>query len=135
MKKTIALLLLISLTFGFTNRTTADKEFDKQLIGVWKGFEKDQQIDGMEKHWIMERSKDGTFLLMFTMAQDCQVQTSIEKGKWWTEKGKFYEWHEDGGKTDAYTYEVVDGPMVKFKSITLLGKESESYEFTDYKLE
>lgn len=125
---------MAAITLGTSAYELSEKEFDKQLIGTWKGFEKDQQIDGVEKHWIMERSKDGTFLLMFTKIENCEVETSTEKGKWWTEKGKFYEWHEESNKTDVYTYQVTDGLMFKFKSQTLLGEQTQSYEFTDYKM-
>lgn len=135
MKRLLLLVLTATTFFAISGFDVSGKKIDKKLIGTWKGFEKDGQQEGMEKHWIMQRSKDGTFYLMFTAVENCEVTTVVEKGKWWTEEGKFYEYHENTKLTDVYQYEVVDGLMVKFKSIVMLGEEKESYEFTDYKLE
>jgi len=41
-------------------------KIDQNLVGLWKGSEKDQQIEGVEKLWIMERKQDGTFMLLFS---------------------------------------------------------------------
>ena len=47
--RTVALALFSLLIFSFT---IDEKEQDDKLIGIWKGFEKDRQIEGVEKHWI-----------------------------------------------------------------------------------
>jgi hypothetical protein len=133
MKKAVLLLITVVCLSFTTNRTA--REFDKTMVGVWKGFEKDKQYEGTEKHWIQERTADGKYRIIFTAVQNCDVQTFVEKGKWWTEKGKFYEQAEDGKDIDVYQYEVVHNLVVKFKSITLLGKSDNTYEFEDYRID
>jgi len=57
-------------------------------------------------------------------------------GSWWVDNGKFYELHKADGKTDVYTYEVLDGTHVKFKEDHMSIKQvSENYEFVDTKME
>ena len=125
---TIALLLV----FGFR---VNDNKHDSKLVGIWKGFEKDKQIEGVEKHWIQERFKDGTYIIMFTVLENCEVKTFTEKGNWWTEKGKFYEVTDGTEDIDSYNYEVVDNLVVQFKSIKLTGEDNTNYEFMDYKID
>lgn len=126
------IILASFVVFGFAEN---GNERDSKLVGIWKGFEKDKQIEGVEKHWIVERFKNGTFLIMFTSIQNCEVETHTEKGKWWTEKGQFYEYNDDSKETDIYKYNVIDNLVVKFKSIKLLGEKIDTYEFEDYKIE
>ncbi|MET3020052.1 hypothetical protein [Flavobacterium hydatis] len=130
--KIVALVLFSIFIFGFS---VDKKEQDSKLVGIWKGFEKDRQIEGVEKHWIQQRFADGTYMIMFTAKQDCEVETFTEKGKWWTEDGKFYEAMEGNKDIDIYTYEVKDKESVEFKSIKLGGKKNDTYIFSDYKLD
>ncbi|MDX6190063.1 hypothetical protein SGQ83_11950 [Flavobacterium sp. Fl-318] len=138
MKKVIPLLkisffaLLSILIFSFS---TDKKENDSKLVGIWKGFEKDGQIEGVEKHWIQQRFADGTYVIMFTAKQDCEIQTFTEKGKWWTENGKFYELSSSTKDIDVYSYEVKGEESVEFKSIKLTGKDDNTYVFSDYRLD
>lgn len=125
------ILLLSILIFSFS---TDKKEQDSKLVGVWKGFEVDKQIEGVEKHWIQQRFENGTYIIMFTTKEDCQIETFTEKGKWWTEKGKFYELSGDVKEADVYNYEVKNDEVVEFKSIKLSGKEINDYIFSDYKI-
>ena len=123
----IAFLAITSLfVFGFR---TNNNEHDSKLVGIWKGFEKDKQIEGVEKHWIQERFKDGSYVIIFTSIQNCEVETFVEKGKWRTKDGKFYESNENNKKEDIYEYEVVDNLMVNFKSVLLLGEKNSTYIF------
>ena len=137
MKKTsllftsFGILLLSILIFSFS---TEKKGQDSKLVGVWKGFEVDKQIEGVEKHWIQQRFENGTYVIMFTTKEDCQIETFTEKGKWWTEKGKFYELSGDVKEADVYNYEVKNDEVVEFKSIKLSGKEKDDYIFSDYKI-
>lgn len=138
MKKTstlfkVAILALFSiLIFSFS---TDKKENDPKLVGIWKGFEKDGQIEGIEKHWIQQRFADGSYMIMFTAKEDCEIQTFTEKGKWWTEGGKFYEAASSTKDIDVYSYEVKGEESVEFKSIKLTGKDNNTYIFSDYKLD
>lgn len=134
MKKTISGLLIITLTFVFSSFLIENKEHDKQLFGVWKGFEKDREQEGLEKHWILQRFDNGKYVIMFTTKQDCDIETFSEKGEWWTQDGKFYEKSEESKTADTYSYEVRD-KTVNFKSVELNGKARNDYNFTDYKVD
>ncbi|MBP1223981.1 hypothetical protein [Flavobacterium sp. 1355] len=124
-------LLLSILFFSFSTET---KEQDSKLIGVWKGFEVEKQIDGVEKHWIQQRFENGTYVIMFTTKQDCEIETFTEKGKWWTEKGKFYELSSNAKNPEIYNYEIKNEEVVEFKSIKLSGEKNDTYTFSDYKI-
>lgn len=108
------------------------KKIDNRLVGVWSGAEKDQQIDGVSKKWDMTRNADGTFILDFVFTQNGRTQEIQETGNWWIEGNKFYEYHEESGKTDVYTYSVLNENQIKFKSQSIsVGMNNDSYEFTD----
>ena len=124
-------LLLSILFFSFSTET---KEQDSKLIGVWKGFEVEKQIDGVEKHWIQQRFENGTYVIMFTTKEDCQIETFTEKGKWWTEKGKFYELSSNSKDPEVYNYKIKNDEVVEFKSIKLSEEKNEAYTFSDYKI-
>lgn len=130
--KILALAVFSVLILSFT---IDKKEQDEKLVGIWKGFEKDGQIEGIEKHWIQQRFADGTYVIMFTAKEDCEVETFTEKGKWWTEEGKFYESTESTTDIDVYNYEVKNDEVVEFKSIRLSGENNDTYIFSDYKLD
>ncbi|MBW7676082.1 hypothetical protein [Chryseobacterium chendengshani] len=137
MKKIIlgALILGFGTIYAQKSKPQANK-IDQKLVGLWKGGEKDQQIDGMEKLWVMDRKEDGTFVLLFTTVQNCQVNQQVEKGQWWIENNKFHELHFDSGKTDVYTYELLDKSHIKFKSTEqALEMASSEYTFIDTKIE
>ncbi|AZA92298.1 Uncharacterised protein [Chryseobacterium nakagawai] len=139
MKKIILSALL--LTFGsFYAQKTKSKpqtnKIDKHLVGIWKGGEKDQQIAGMEKLWVMDRKENGTFVLIFTTVQDCEVNQHIEKGQWWIENGEFHELHFASGQTDTYTYKVLDPNHVKFSSKQqTMTMATDTYSFVDTKID
>ncbi|MGZ5188043.1 MAG: lipocalin family protein [Kaistella sp.] len=135
LKSGISLLLMVLF---FTSCTTQlktlenDKKIDNRLVGVWSGSEKDQQIDGIEKKWDMTRNADGTFVLDFVFTQNGRSQETQETGMWWVEGNKFYEFHEESGKTDIYTYSVLSENRIKFKSQSIsVGMNNDSYEFID----
>lgn len=124
MKKSIIIVVLIAIvSLSFTVIESSEKN---KFIGSWKGSEKDNQTDGVTKYWIQNRYKDGTFVLIFTTVENCQVEHLAEKGKWWIKDGK----------TDTYTYEILDENQIKFKAKDLsLGFENSNYEFIDTKVE
>ncbi len=108
------------------------KKIDNRLTGIWTGSEKDEQIEGVEKKWNMTRNHDGTFLLDFEYTQDGLTQNTQESGSWWVEGDKFYEYHEDSGKTDVYSYTVLNKDQIKFKSESIsVGMNNDDYEFVD----
>lgn len=133
MKKSIIIIGLISfLILSFTSIESGDKN---KFVGSWKGSEKDNQTEGTTKYWIQNRYKDGTFVLIFTTVNNCEVEHLAEKGKWWIKDGIFYELHNDG-KTDTYTYEILDDNQIKFKAKNLsLDFENSTYEFIDTRVE
>jgi hypothetical protein len=130
--KIVALVLFSIFIFGFS---VDKKEQDSKLVGIWKGFEKDRQIEGVEKHWIQQRFQNGTYVIMFTTKENCEVETFTESGEWWTEDGKFYEVSEGTKDIDVYNYDVKNEEVVDFKSIRLLGEDNDTYIFSDYKLD
>jgi hypothetical protein len=134
MKKVFLGVLVVFLGLLFSSFLIEDKEHDKQLVGIWKGSEKDKQYEGVEKHWILERFENGKYVIMFTTKQDCQVQTFTEKGEWWTKDGKFYETSQGIEDIDVYDYEVVN-KVVSYKSIELNGEKRTDYNFKDYKVD
>lgn len=137
MKKTFFIIpiFLIFLSFSIFSFTSEDKQFDSKLVGIWKGFEVEKQMEGVEKHWIQQRFKNGTYVIMFTSKQDCEIETFTEKGKWWTKDGKFYELSDSSKNIDIYNYEVKNPQVVEFKSIQLSGEKNDTYIFSDYRVE
>lgn len=130
----LAVLMTMFAISCSTQMTTLEngKKIDNRLVGVWSGSEKDQQIDGVEKKWDMTRNGDGTFILDFVFTQNGRTQETQETGNWWIEGNKFYEYHEESGKTDVYTYSVLNENQIKFKSQSIsVGMNNDSYEFTD----
>lgn len=126
----LALILLTQLTFS------QDKQRDSKLFGSWYGTEKDKQVKGMTKNWIMHRFEDGNFILLFTTVQNGEVSNFKESGKWWTENDTFYEYHNNSQMTDVYTYQILDENRVKFKmKSTEVEFNDGDYEFIDTKLE
>ncbi|WP_332019247.1 lipocalin family protein, partial [Kaistella sp.] len=113
MKKILnwGLLVVLMMIFAISCSTQLitlenGKKIDNRLVGVWSGSEKDQQIDGVSKKWDMTRNADGTFILDFVFTQNGRTQETQETGNWWIEGNKFYEYHEESGKTDVYTYSM-----------------------------
>ena len=128
-------IVLIILSFSIFSFTSGDKQYDSKLVGIWKGFEVEKQIEGVEKHWIQQRFKNGTYVIMFTSKQDCEIETFTEKGKWWTKDGKFYELSNNSKNIDIYNYEVKNPQVVEFKSIQLSGEKNDTYIFSDYRMD
>lgn len=127
MKKLKITMLLVStlLLVSFSS----ENKYDKKLVGIWKGFEVDKQIEGVEKHWIVQRFSNGNYVIMFTTKQDCSIQTFTEKGKWWTKGNQFFEKQDESENTESYTYEVKDNLVVNFKS------NGSEYEFDDFRID
>ena len=129
-------VLLVSLVFSSCSTNLLSvangKKIDNRLVGVWSGSEKDQQLEGVEKSWDMTRNADGTFVLDFIFTQDGRSQETQETGNWWVQGNKFYEYHEESGKTDVYIYTVLNENQIKFKSESIsVGMNNDGYEFID----
>jgi hypothetical protein len=131
MKTKILNSALVVFCFVILTSFQSDKsiENEKALVGIWKGFEIEKQLEGIEKHWIVQRYSNGTYTIMFTTKQNCEIETFVEKGKWWTKGNLFYEKHDDSDETEVYEYSVKENLVVHFKS------KSTTYEFDDYRLE
>lgn len=134
-KKFLAPLLLSLFLFACTTQFATlptGKKIDSRLVGVWNGAENDQQIEGLQKSWEMNRRADGTFTLDFKFTQDGKSQETVEIGEWWIAGGKFYEFHEGSGETDIYQYTVLNEDQIKFKSLKMSQTMTQnSYEFID----
>ncbi len=107
------------------------KSIDQRLAGTWYGSQKNQQTEGVETKWVMNRKEDGTYVIDFQNTQNGEVSESTETGTWWVKGNKFYEQHEEGN-TDIYFYEVLNEDRIKFKSKKLsVSSEVDTYEFID----
>ena len=135
MKKNLILIVFIAVVcLAFTTFKENNKD-EKKFLGSWIGSEKDNQKKDLTKHWIQNRYKDGTFVLMFTTIENCVVEHMTERGKWSIKDGLFYELHNDG-KTDIYSYEIIDDYHIKFKAKQMgIEQENKEYEFIDTKLD
>ncbi|MGG5208738.1 hypothetical protein ACQWU4_07300 [Chryseobacterium sp. MIQD13] len=135
-KLSVMIMICFSVVLFAQKKDNMKNQIDIKLVGSWKGEEDDQQIAGMHKSWIMHRTDDGKFLLLFVAVQDGKTTTFTEKGQWWVEDGKFYELHKADGKTDVYDYQVIDKDHVKFKASQMsLEQNNENYEFIDTRIE
>ena len=86
MKKILLIASVILFSFGFTIQSKTDT----RLIGTWKGSEKNNQISGVQKTWIMTRKGNGTYKIEFSMKdEEGKSKTTTEKGKWWTSGNQF----------------------------------------------
>lgn len=111
------------------------KEYDKKMIGCYRGSEQNQQVDGTAKYWVSCRLKKGKSILLFiAIDKNGKVMQTTENGTWWTSNGKYYELHEYDNVTDIYNYKVLENGDVFFKSIELMGRQDDTYEFIDYKI-
>ena len=62
-------LLIVAFLF-FGQMILGQTSLDPKMFGSWKGSEKDQQIMGVEKHWIQHRFENGTYIILFTTIED-----------------------------------------------------------------
>lgn len=129
-------LLAVLFCFSFTKCTLIQKDtLDTKLLGSWHGSEKDNQKKNLTKYWIQHRFDDGTFILLFTTIDHGEVDSFVEKGKWWVENGVFHELHFTSGKTDTYTYQYDGENSVKFKAKRMaIAMENSQYEFSETKI-
>lgn len=129
-------LFMISLLMIGTGITAQKKEYDKKMMGCYKGSEHNQQIEGISKYWISCRLEKGKSILMYVaIDREGNVQQRTENGKWWTNNGKYYELHNVDNVTDEYTYEVLGNGDVRFQSVNILGQKDDTYTFIDTKIE
>lgn len=135
--------ILISTIFLFffnslsaQTRDSTSNKLDARFFGSWSGSEKGAEWEGVSKYWIQHRAGDGTFLLLFTIiGKKGEVQNFAEKGKWWVDNGIFYELHFASGKTDTYSFDILDNEHIKFKlKSTDINFANENYEFIDTRI-
>jgi len=125
--------LLLSST---PKKTSDDDKLKTKLTGTWSGSEEDNQQHGLTKYWIKTHNKNGTFIILFTSIENCEVESHIEKGKWKVKDGLLYETFDSDGKTDVYIVEILDDNNVKFKAKELsLEFDNKEYEFTETRQE
>ncbi|QOW10817.1 hypothetical protein Q73A0000_10755 [Kaistella flava (ex Peng et al. 2021)] len=126
------LMCLSFLAFSQSKNSTKNK-IDQKLVGTWKGSETDQQVQGMTKYWVLTRFADGTFSMMYVTSRDCEINSQVETGQWWVEKGEYHELHFVSGNTDVYTYSFPTKNTVKYKVVDS-AYVGDTYEFTDTKV-
>ena len=133
MKKTLLIAIVILFSFGFTIQSKTDT----RLIGVWKGSEKNNQVSGVQKTWIMTRKGNGTYKIEFSMKdEEGKNKSTTEKGKWWTSGNQFFEQYEGSETPTIYTYKVLDTKTIYFKLKSSEDEfENKNYEFVDTKID
>lgn len=136
MKKLILIPFLLFSIDGFSQHTEIKKEFDKKVLGCWKGSETGQIYEGVTNYWVSCRLEDGKSILLFVSIDKFgNVDNHTENGSWWTNDGKFYEFHRKANVTDVYNYKIVNENQIEFRSIELSGKKDNTYFFIDEKIE
>ena len=133
MKRFFLVLSVILFSFGFTIQS----KIDTRLIGTWKGSEKNNQVAGVQKSWIMTRKGNGTYKIEFSAKdEEGKTTTTSEKGKWWTTGNQFFEQYEGSQTPTVYTYKVLDAKTIYFKlKASEENFENENYEFVDTKID
>jgi hypothetical protein len=133
MKKFLLVVSVILFSFGFTIQSKTDT----RLVGTWKGSEKNNQVEGVQKSWIMTRKGNGTYKIEFSMKdENGKNQTTSEKGKWWTSGNQFFEQYEGSETPTIYTYKVLDTKTIYFKLKSSEDSfQNENYEFIDTKID
>ena len=135
-------ILMVLCTLALMASCKSKKQFvtnennnSTQLVGTWKGEEKDEQIKGVTKSWEMTRKKDGTFKVEYTINEDGHVTKHSETGVWKTEGNLFYDTNDYSGGTDVYSYQLIDNDTVRFKAHNMsMPLENANYEFYDIRI-
>lgn len=138
-KHTFAIVTVILSLFLFSCSTLktieGNKKIDTQLVGIWGGEEKGQQVDGAFKKWRMTRVNDGIYSIEFFMQKGDYKQESVETGKWWVEDNLFYEYNNESRKTTIYKYKTVDKNSIDFTMTdSQLEFNNTNYTFTDKRI-
>ena len=79
----VSFLMCLSFLAFSQTKSVAKNKVAQKLVGTWKGSETDQKVVGMTKYWVLSRFADGTFSMMFTTSQDCEINSHVETGQWW----------------------------------------------------
>lgn len=131
----VALLIITSCSSSKFLTLESGKRIDKRLIGKWSGSEMGKQMKGVEKRWVMDRNNDGSFVLNFENIEGIDTLFFREKGSWWIEGRRFYEFHENSKQTDIYEYEILTKNVIKFRSVTMsIEMQVTNYEFIDTRI-
>lgn len=83
-------IFLVSLNVLGQSETLISKE-EKKLVGYWKGAEFESITLIPKKYWTINREENGKYFIVFTSVKDCEVKVWNERGRWWTDNGKFYK--------------------------------------------
>lgn len=139
MKRIIQLTFAVTLLiagYSVQSLKAQTPAIDERLVGIWSGSEKDQQAEGLETRWVQHRYKTGKKITYFTYIYQGRESHSVNKGKWWTKDGLFYETTPRGKKPDIFTYEVIDRNHVLFKAVKVSEDlANQSYQFIDTRVE
>lgn len=131
----LTVILISTVSCSSIKTLSNGKKIDERLVGKWEGSEKDKQIKGVEKEWVVERNQDGTYTINFTLTSEGEKEKSTEEGIWWIENNTFFERSEDSRKADSYKYTVLNKEQVKFEMLsTGMQFEDKNYTFIDTKV-
>lgn len=112
--------------------TESKTKIDQRLVGTWEGSEKDNQLEGLTKKWLMTRNEDGTFSVQYSTVYDGEIEQHTETGTWWVEGNRFHEKNSYSGLTDTYIYKVLDDNQIHFRTVKMgIEIDNPDYEFVD----
>ena len=132
--KTVLGLLLCVISITAVYAKSNNQKTNKIFVGTWSGFEKSQQIQGIETHWIQHRFEDGTYIILFIdIDENGEVHRNVEKGKWWIDKNEFHEKSNSAKEPDSYTFEIINEQQIRFKALKV--RYNPDYTFIDVKME
>ncbi|MCB1936005.1 MAG: hypothetical protein KDF59_08690 [Nitrosomonas sp.] len=114
--KSLILLLFLNGTtiLAAIDQHAQGLSLDVRMIGIWQGEYTEK--DGALKSWIQTRNEDGSYRIEFRFIElDGTIHRLTEEGKWWIDKGLFYEitpsWMT---QPDAYQYHFQDNGCIAF---------------------
>ncbi len=126
-RKYFVFAFIVFFSTAYTSRLPSDQELFNILCGKWKGVDKDQQIVGLARNWIVKRYKDGTYTIQFHLTVDesfkkldayqiyLKDSLSEEYGYWFIENGIFYETNDSlKPKKHSYNLEIITRDKIKF---------------------
>lgn len=122
------LMIILQAACGSMNNISqrnVQEDIRHMFVGTWEGKHVDRERK-LLRTWIQNRSKDGTYRIIFFHHTEDGVYKSEQKGKWWIEGNRFYEIAPDVMKEpDAYQFEILSENEIRFKSLV------NDYEFID----
>ncbi len=128
----LTLMIILQGGCGTTNVTFqgyAPEDIRRIFIGTWQGKHLDRE-ENLLRTWVQNRSKDGTYTIIFFEHTEKGIYESRQEGKWWIDGDRFYEIATDEmKKPDVYKFEILSEDEIRFNSVV------KDYEFIDKRVD